>query len=308
MNHRIIYFVLYLVVAGCGAASRPNNTAHPVTPDGAPQIDRFSAAAGHLLVRDKNPALPAAGAPVDFDRPPFLTQALGPAGHVVRYYNFDVQPPKPMRRYRLTHRGEHAPIAGELDIIDAIPGDAGYNDFAKLVWVEVPADFKPGSITTAAQAIAAGATESRDGAIVNCPVVPRGSSARGSETMKPPTPTDVWYRGKRVSCLEFPGVLTPEDGNVPTSPIYVTFGAEQGAGFVTEGATPPPALAQTHNVVFSVPGDADYSPLWAVHIYNRSAFASVHDANSASAAPLVNEHGPLVNCPIIYVAPTSADR
>jgi hypothetical protein len=36
-----------------------------------------------------------------------------------------------------------------------------------------------------------------------------------------------------------------------------------------------------------VPGDADYSPLWAVHVYDRAAFDRVHDAASATAAPVV---------------------
>jgi hypothetical protein len=50
----------------------------------------------------------------------------------------------------------------------------------------------------------------------------------------------------------------------------------------------------------SVPGDSDYSPLWAVHVYDRRAFDRVHDAASAQAAALVDANGPLVNCPVIH--------
>ena len=92
---------------------------------------------------------------------------------------------------------------------------------------------------------------------------------------------------------------------MPTSPIYVTFARNPGtpdggpaSGFRKVATTP-----QTHNVVFSVPGDVDYSPLWAVHIYDRAAFDSVHDAETALRAPLLEGHGPLVNCPIVYVDP-----
>jgi hypothetical protein len=53
-------------------------------------VDRFSDAAGNLFQRSANPDLPAAGAAIDFDQAPFITQGLGPAGQVVRYYNFDV--------------------------------------------------------------------------------------------------------------------------------------------------------------------------------------------------------------------------
>ena len=79
--------------------------------------------------------------------------------------------------------------------------------------------------------------------------------------------------------------------HIPTSPIYVTFGARPRFA---------PGTPQTHNVVLSLPGDLDYSPLWDVHIYDRSAFDRVRDASTALAAPVV-EHGPLVNCPIVFL-------
>jgi hypothetical protein len=75
----------------------------------------------------------------------------------------------------------------------------------------------------------------------------------------------------------------------------VTFGHE---GFATEGATP-----QTHNVVFTLPGDVDYSPLWAVHVYDPAAFSKVHDATTVLDVPLKDPNGPLVNCPIVDVKP-----
>ena len=121
---------------------------------------------------------------------------------------------------------------------------------------------------------------------LDCPIVPPGTRGKlGGE------PHEVWYRGQKAVCLAFGEPLLLDGDRVPTSAIYVTFGSE---GFATEGGTP-----QTHNVVSSVPGDTDYSPLWAVHVYERSAFDRVHDVSSAESAPVTEANGPLVNCPIV---------
>jgi hypothetical protein len=253
------------------------------------------------MIRDAEHALPAAGAPIDLDRPPFITQGLGPDGAVVRYYNFDIQPAHAGLRYRFVQAGGHEPIAGQLDVIDAIPGDDAYGDFWQLAWVEVPADFVPGSITRADQIRARGLPIERSPSVVDCPVVPAGTTARrGGAVMR-----ELFYRDARVSCVELGEPLTSRDGRVPTSPIYVTFAINPGAagGGPPSGFRREPDLVQTHNVVFSVPGDTDYSPLWAVHVYDHEAFARVHDASSALAAPLVDGDGPLVNCPIAEVLP-----
>jgi hypothetical protein len=53
-------------------------------------IDRFGSFA-HLQMRDAMNHLPGPNAPVDFDKPPFVTTGLGPHGETVMYYNFDIQ-------------------------------------------------------------------------------------------------------------------------------------------------------------------------------------------------------------------------
>jgi hypothetical protein len=278
-----------VVMLGC-----THPTAEPARAAPRPDaIDRFSPSAGHLMVRGGARALPAPGAAIDFDRPPFITQAFGPDGKVVRYYNFDVQPTTPAILYRATHAGARAAIAGQLDIVDALPGDAAYSDFARLAWVEVPDTFVPGSLRSRADVLAAHYAIIDDTKILDCPIVPHGSTAREGNGVAPAVPVQLWYRGTTIDCLRFGD---PLDGpTVPTSPIYVTFGHEPDAGFKREGATP-----QTHNVVLSVPGDADYSPLWEVHVYDARAFELVHDAATALKARIV-EAGKLVNCPIVTV-------
>jgi hypothetical protein len=275
--------LVWIACFGCSAAPRSP------TPTSATAIDRFSAEAGHLMVRGGKHAFPAPGAPINFDQPPFITQALGPDGNVVRYYNFDVQRDVPATLYRPTRVGVHEALAGQLDIVDDLPGDPTYSDFFRIAWVEVPDSFVPGSAHALADL--AKFPNVLDTKIINCPVVPHGSTASEGEGVAPAVPTQLFYRGATIDCLRFGDPLNGE--KVPTSPIYVTFGHE--AGFKTEGATP-----QTHNVVLSVPGDAEYSPLWDVHIYDERAFDRVHDAASAQKARIVKA-GPLVNCPIVTV-------
>ncbi len=278
--------VMLLALAACHAG-----VAHPVV------IDRFSPRAGHLMVRDAKHALPGPDQPIDLDRPPFITRGLGPDGKPVRYYNFDIQSPAPATLYRFTRAGRREPLAGQLDVVDVLPGDRGYSDFFRIAWVEVDGAFAPGSITSASQL--RGLRVVPSGEAIDCPIVPRGTTAHEAHGVAPAQPHELWYRGTRITCLAFGGQLSLDGDKVPTSPIYVTFRSEAGpeSGFRTEGETP-----QTHNVVMSLPGDLDYSPLWDVHIYARGAFDSVHDANSALAAPLA-AHGPLVNCPIQAIGP-----
>lgn len=278
-------FALLLSVS-CAGAPRPS------PPDAQPVIDRFSARAGHLMIRDKRPGLPKPGEAIDFDRPPFITLGLGPDGVPVRYYNFDVQNPVPGTLYRFTHAGKREPLAGQLDVVDTIPGDAGYSDFWRIAWVEVPASFVPGSITSAVQIRGFQVTPSH--VAINCPVVPWGSIAREAHGVAAAVTVELSYRNARITCLRFGSDLQLDRDRVPTSPIYVTF-ASEAAGFQTEGKTP-----QTHNVVMSLPGDLDYSPLWQVNIYDSSAFDKVRDATTALGAPLVKQ-GPLVNCPIVSI-------
>ena len=269
-----------LAAAACGAPGGP-----PRRPIGPIAIDRFSAAAGHLMVRGGGAELPAAGAPIDFDRPPFVTQASRRAAGWSATTTSTSRAPRRGTLYRVVRPATGERIAGQPDLIDVLPGEPGYSDFWRLTLVDAPAG--AGVITDVAQLRgAAGRPQDR---IVDCPVVPAGSTARlGAE------PHDLAVRGQRVTCLAFAAPLAPDArGQVPTSPIYVTFAK---SGFRTEDGTP-----QTHNVVFSVPGDLDYSPLWAVHVYDGSAFATVHDAASAEAAPQV-KLGPLVNCPIVTPA------
>ena len=122
----------------------------PLDPDQAPiaAVDRFSDKAAHLQLRTPDNHLPGPNEPVDFDTGPFITQGLAPAtGKPVRYYNFDVQSTAPAPVYVLYRQGEDKPVADQLDIIDTLPGDKGYNDFRQIWKVTVPKDYVANTIT-----------------------------------------------------------------------------------------------------------------------------------------------------------------
>lgn len=285
---------------GCAADSSEEPTHDPGTAAVA-SIDRFSASAGHLQVRTADNGLPEANAPVDFDVQPFVTTGLTPAGEPVSYYNFDVQPTEPALLYRLYEEGMTSPLAGQLDIIDVLPGEAGYSDFWRVMKVTVPAGTAANSYASLAELEAAGLPMEQTDLLVNAPIVPAGSLAPRRVGGASSALAKLWVQGDVANAFVFETTLVPAAGMVPTSPIWVTFnvnppaeGGGPASGFRVEDGT-----MQTHNVVATVPGDAAYSPLWAVQVYDNAAFDSVMDATTAAAAPILANNVATVNCPIV---------
>lgn len=294
---RPLPLILLAGLASCGPLPAPGSSSS--TASGAPVIDRFGHRAG-LLRRADTTDLPAPGAAIDLDRPPFLNQGLGPDGKPVRYYHFDVQSRVPAPRYRVVREGSREPLEGQQDLVDLLPQDRGYSDFWRLHFVEVPEGFAAGTFTSVAQVLASGLKVTADDFASNCPIVPAGSRARAVDV----TRRRLLYRGSEIECLELGAPLLLEQGMVPTSPIYVTFRLDPAApgGGPPSGFRTEPGTAQTHNVLFSLPGDLDYSPLWDVHIYANVDFPAVRDAESARQARVVAK-GPLVNCPVVQAEP-----
>jgi hypothetical protein len=308
----ISMFVLILV--GCSKEDNPvTTTTTGVDPSTAPKasIDRFSTDAGTLFVRDGTNGLPDANAPINFDQAPFITQGFGPSGEVVKYYNFDVMQAESAPIYVLFKQGSSTPVANQLNIVDVIPGDAGYNDFWNVNKVTVPADYIANVVTSYDEIVSKGYAIEKTTTLVNCPIVPNGSTASLRFGGSGDTGLSMgWYKGKVVFYFNFAeAALTstvPPTGfpEVPLSDILVSFNINPGqpgggppSGFKTEGST-----AQTHNCVETIPTSTGYSPFWDVDVYDNADFDNVFDYSLAMNANILAQGVATVNCPIVSVA------
>jgi hypothetical protein len=287
----------------CGSADEPRSI-QPLSPEDAAEvvIDRFAPGTGTLQVRSATSGLPGPGEPVDFDRSPFITRGLGPNGEHVSYYNFDVQPTAPAPIYVFVREGETSPLPGQLNVVDVVPGAAGYNDFWQIQRVQVPADYVANSITSLAELEASGYPIEASEQLVNCPIVPAGSSARLRLNGADPGLHRGWYRGELVYYFSFEERAL-SGAQVPTADIFVSFNVNPGAdgggpssGFKTEAGG-----EQTHNVLTALPDQAGYSPLWSVAPYDNGAFEQVRDLASLSPASVLERGVADVNCPVVDV-------
>jgi hypothetical protein len=267
-------------------------------------VDRFSATAGHLQVRTATNGIPAANAPVNFDQGPFITKGLGTQGQHVEYYNFDVQSTTPAPIWVLFREGESSPVTGQLNIIDVLPGEMGYNDFWQVVKVTVPSNYKANEVASYDEIVKRNYKQEVTTQLVNCPVVPEGSTATKRLNGESHDLVQGWYDEKIVSYFNFgEKALSTSGGQVPTAPIYVSFvinptndpASGPASGFKTEtGST------QTHNVVGAMPTDAGYSPLWIVNAYDNANFGAVTNLQTALAINQTNL-GAAVNCPLVSI-------
>ena len=275
------------------------NTAEKVS------VDRFSATAGHLFIRSATNGFPAANAPVDFDAM-FTSNGFAPDGTLASYYNFDAQLSVPDNIYVFFKKDGTTQVSGQLNVINSLPGDVDYNDFWNVNKVIVPDDYVANVLTSEDEIIASGYTIEKTTNIVNCPVVPEGSTATKRFGGGASAAVHGWMKDKIVSYFEFDekAISTTTDGSIPLSSIFVTFNINPDAnnpesgpasGFKTETGT-----SQTHNVVANIPADLDYSPYWTVLIYDNTSFDAVTNLSAAEAAPSFGIGG-LVNCPVISV-------
>jgi hypothetical protein len=98
-----------------------------------------------------------------------------------------------------------------------------------------------------------------------------------------------FYRGQSVKYLDF-GPIKLKPGN-KLAPIWT----------VTNG------VADQHNIIDTVPGQADYSPLWQVSMVTFSSAATPHllkskadvDAAVAAGEVTVTKTPTVVNCPVL---------
>jgi hypothetical protein len=307
MNTRMAFLLTcIIIVAGAGDAQAANV---PTDPDRAPiaAVDRFSNKAAHLQLRTTGNGIPGPNKPVDFDKGPFITQGFSPTtGKPVRYYNFDVQSTTPAPVYVLYRKNDANSVAGQLPIVDTLPGDTGYNDFRQVWKVTVPKDYVANTITNASQLRTAGYQTEKIDTLRNMPIVPDKSVARMRLNGESAALQRAWYRGKIAKFFSFDEAkLSAAGAEVPVSPIYVTFNINPnqpkggpGSGFRTEANSP-----QTHNVPATLPGEDGYSPLWSVNVYDNADWKNVRNLDTAQSAKLLAPGVATVNCPIVFITP-----
>jgi len=294
-----------MIAALLALNSEPTGAAsQPVDPDKAPiaAVDRFSDAAGTLLKRSADTRLPGPNEPIDFDTPALSFLGFTPTGEPALYYHLDVQSTTPAPVYIFHREGEDKPLQGQLDIIDTLPGEKGYNDFRQVWKVWVPKDYVANTITDASMLQQAGYKMEKTDKLLNMAVVPDKSRARVRFNSGNLELQRAWYRSQVAKFFLFDEApLSVSGDKVPVSPIYDGFTINPGEPNGGTQFCTDPGSNQTHNVVGTVPGDKAYSPLWLRVVYDSAACTSVHNLETALQAKKVAAEVLFINCPIVSI-------
>jgi len=184
-----------------------------------------------------------------------------------------------------------SPVMGQMNIIDAVPGQPGYSAFWRVYKVLAPNSYMANSITSLQGVLDSGFMIQETDIVVNCPVV------------NPETTTEMisydlvqgWYRERMVYYFDFGANSGSMGSVVDKAPIYVFFDIN---GDHVDGQM---------NVIDVLPGDMGYSDLWHVHKvivgfdYDANSLSSVDEIMSAVSAgdATIEETNLLVNCPIV---------
>lgn len=179
-------------------------------------------------------------------------------------------------------------VEGQHNVVNVVPGDSGYSDLWQVMLVTVPEGYTPDSITSLQELNNAGYDVTATDILVNCPIVPEGTTLEGGEPL-----TQGWYQGEEVYYPDFgPNSATA----IPIWAFITGMDADGNPQFV-EGQ---------NNVIDLVPGDAGYSAFWQV---NLVVVPEGYEANSIQSASGVFDSGYevivagiVVNCPVTVVA------
>lgn len=179
-------------------------------------------------------------------------------------------------------------VEGQHNIVDVVPGEPGYSDLWQVVLVTVPEDYEPDSIRSAEDVRDSGFETQTTDMLVNCPIVPEGTALETGQEL-----VQGWHDGEEV--------FYPDFGANPATvaPIWVFI-----RGMNDDGT--PDFVEGQHNVIDTVPGDADYTAFWQVNMVTVPA--DYEPDSIRSAADVVNagfeitETDMVVNCPVVEVA------
>jgi len=162
-----------------------------------------------------------------------------------------------------------------------LPGDSGYSDLWQIIFVTVPGTYVANTIMDVTTLLAF-SSNTTTGPLVNCPVVPIGSSFASTG----PGITLGWYKNQTINYFDF-GLSVSY-----TIPIYVF-----------------PNVSGQNNLIDQVPGDPGYSAFWnAVEFTAPNGYVANTYKSQAEvdAAKLASINGPqAINCPVYMVDPLS---
>jgi len=223
-------------------------------------------------------------------------------GRRVFYYNFFGNSPTtpdgssvtPCPLYSLVfgftngNASEPIPVTGQHNIAPSLPGDGTgvYSDLWQIVFLQVPKNYVANTVMDSLVAVNSFPNQTM-GPLLNCPVVPVGSTLVGNEI-----PVSLgWYKNKTINYYNF----GPNEKF--TIPIYIV-------------ANSP----DQHNIINAIPPQSGYSAFWLKELFTApSGYIADTDRDVTSistlGSPAVN--GSVVNCPVIMVEtdvyPTSTE-
>jgi hypothetical protein len=179
-------------------------------------------------------------------------------------------------------------VEGQHNIIDLVPGEAGYTDLWQVIMVTVPDGYEPDSITSAAEVAQSGYETTVTDMLVNCPVVPAGTTLETGQEL-----VQGWHDGEEI--------FYPDFGANPATvePIWVLI-----HGMNADGT--PDFVEGQHNIIDTVPGESDYTAFWRVNMvtvpdeYEADSLRSAQDVLDAGFE--ITETDMVVNCPVVNVA------
>ncbi|MGA9048574.1 MAG: hypothetical protein WB588_06230 [Dehalococcoidia bacterium] len=200
---------------------------------------------------------PAAPAPSAAQAPKnFTLVSCWYKGSAIQYYDFGtntplvngIPPVAPIWVFIYGNKADGTPdfVTGGHNIIDVIPGDPGYSDLWQVVLVTVPRSYQPDSITNAADVMKGNFPMKTTDMLVNCPVVPAGSTIQDNRAL-----IQGWYKGQKVYYYDFGA-----NADI-AAPIWALI-----TGMDAQGN--PIFVKGQNNIVDVKPGDQGYSAFWQV--------------------------------------------
>jgi hypothetical protein len=179
-------------------------------------------------------------------------------------------------------------VEGQHNIVDVVPGDAGYSDLWQVVLVTVPADYAPDTLKSAAEVSSSGYGTMTTDIFVNCPIVEEGTQLEGGEPL-----VQGWNKGEAV--------FYPDFGPNPAIALPIW-------AFITgmDASGTPQFVDGQMNIIDSVPADQGYSAFWRVNLVTVPADYEANSIKSAAdvraAGHQITETDIVVNCPVVEVA------